>query len=331
MKLGAYILPHDLDTFLASARVAEEAGWDRIWVVDGHMLYHDVYVYIAHGLTATERIAFGTGVTNPTTRHYTVTASVAATLADLHPGRMILGIGRGDNAVRTLGRQPVATRRLAEVVPKIRALTRGTDVDVDGSNAHIKWAQAEVPIMMAATGPKNLRLAGALADIVQIQVGVNPTAVRWAIDQVHEGATDAGRDPETVEISLLCGLWVSDDLDEARHACRWAPPSAANHIEDVMRRNPNHGMPSELTRVVEARRTASADYDYYKDHGNTAAAEMDFLTDDLIDDFAIAGPPSRCLERLAELVALGVTEVAGGFYNGEYDQLRAAGRLAQLP
>jgi alkanesulfonate monooxygenase SsuD/methylene tetrahydromethanopterin reductase-like flavin-dependent oxidoreductase (luciferase family) len=328
MKLGAYILPHDLDTFIASARIAEEAGWERIWVVDGHMLYHDVYVYIAYGLGATERIAFGTGVTNPATRHYTVTASAAATLADLHPGRMILGIGRGDNAVRTLGRLPVPTQRLAAVVPKIRDLTRGAAVDVEGSSAHIKWAHAHVPIMMAATGPKNLRLAGALADIVQIQVGVNSTAVRWAIDHIHEGAREAGRDPKDVEISLLCGLWVSDDLDRARQACRWAPPSAANHIEDVMRRNPNHGMPPELTRVVETRRSAETDYDYYKDHGSTAAAEMDFLTDELIDDFAIAGPAPRCLDKLAELEALGVSEVAGGFYNGEYDQLRTAGALS---
>jgi alkanesulfonate monooxygenase SsuD/methylene tetrahydromethanopterin reductase-like flavin-dependent oxidoreductase (luciferase family) len=328
MKLGAYILPHDLETFIASARVAEEAGWGRIWVVDGHMLYHDVYVYIAYGLGATDRIAFGTGVTNPTTRHYTVTASVAATLEDLHPGRMILGIGRGDNAVRTLGRQPVATQRLAAVVPKIRDLTRGADVDVDGSDAHIKWAGTQVPIMMAATGPKNLRLAGALADIVQIQVGVNPVSVRWAIEQIHRGAADSGRNPDSVEISLLCGLWVSDNLDEAREACRWAPPSAANHIEDVMRRNPDHGMPTELTRIVEMRSAANADYDYYKDHGNSAAAEMDFLTDDLIDDFAIAGPAARCREKLAELEALGISEVAGGFYNGEYEQLHAAGQLA---
>ena len=120
--------------------------------------------------------------------------------------------------------------------------------------------------------------------------------MRWAIDQIHRGAADAGRDPQSVEISLLCGLWISDDAEEARQACRWAPPSTANHIEDVMRRNPDHGMPPDLTRIVETRRSANTEYDYYKDHGNTLAAEMDFLTDDLIDDFAIAGPAARCRE-----------------------------------
>ena len=46
--------------------------------------------------------------------------------------------------------------------------------------------------MMPATGPKNLRLAGALADIVMIQVGLNPVAVKWAIDHIHAGAEAAG-------------------------------------------------------------------------------------------------------------------------------------------
>ena len=66
--------------------------------------------------------------------------------------------------------------------------------------------------MMSATGPKNLRVAGALADIVMIYVGVNPVSVRWAIDHVRAGAEEAGRDPDTVEIAALCAMWVSDDL-----------------------------------------------------------------------------------------------------------------------
>ena len=53
-----------------------------------------------------------------------------------------------------------------------------------------------MPIMMSATGPRNLRDAGALADRVMLYVGVNPTSVRWAIDHVRAGAEDAGRDPD---------------------------------------------------------------------------------------------------------------------------------------
>ena len=69
-------------------------------------------------LAATERIVVGTAVTNPYTRHVTTTASAFATLAELHPGRLELGIGRGDSAVRTMGMNPVKTSFLQESIPR---------------------------------------------------------------------------------------------------------------------------------------------------------------------------------------------------------------------
>jgi alkanesulfonate monooxygenase SsuD/methylene tetrahydromethanopterin reductase-like flavin-dependent oxidoreductase (luciferase family) len=322
VKLGAHFLPEDLPVFLDSVRVADEVGYERAWLVDGHMLWQDLYVYMTHGLAATERIAFGPGVTNPLTRHFTVTASVAATLADLYPGRVLLGIGRGDNAVRTLGLQPVPTRRLVDVVPKVRQLVAGQSIDFEGADVRIRWADQDVPIMMAATGPKNLRVAGALADIVMVYVGVSPVSVRWAIDHVRAGAVEAGRDPDDVEIAVLCAMWVSDDQEQAWDACRWAPAACANHIEDVTRRNPEHGMPDDMTRLVEAR----DEYDYYAGHLDSKAEHTAYLTGELIDDFAIAGPVERCLQKIRALAELGVGEVSTAYLNGELEQMRRVGR-----
>jgi alkanesulfonate monooxygenase SsuD/methylene tetrahydromethanopterin reductase-like flavin-dependent oxidoreductase (luciferase family) len=322
VKLGAHFLPEDLPVFLDSVRVADEVGYERAWLVDGHMLWQDLYVYMTHGLAATERIAFGPGVTNPLTRHFTVTASVAATLADLYPGRVLLGIGRGDNAVRTLGLQPVPTRRLVDVVPKVRQLVAGQSIDFEGADVRIRWADQDVPIMMAATGPKNLRVAGALADIVMVYVGVSPVSVRWAIDHVRAGAVEAGRNPDDVEIAVLCAMWVSDDQEQAWDACRWAPAACANHIEDVTRRNPEHGMPDDMTRLVEAR----DEYDYYAGHLDSKAEHTAYLTGELIDDFAIAGPVERCLQKIRALAELGVGEVSTAYLNGELEQMRRVGR-----
>ena len=120
MKIGAHFLPEDFPVFMESVETAEQAGYDRAWVVDSQMLWEDVWVYLTRALAATERIQFGVAVANPLTRHYTVTASTAATLAQLHPGRVLLGLGRGDSAVRTLGLKQVATSKFAEVVPQIR-------------------------------------------------------------------------------------------------------------------------------------------------------------------------------------------------------------------
>jgi 5,10-methylenetetrahydromethanopterin reductase len=330
MKLGAHFLPEDFSIYMDSLRAAEDAGFDRAYLVDSQMLWEDVWVYMTHSLAGTQRIEMGVAVANPLTRHYSVSASVSATLARMHPGRVILGLGRGDSAVRTLGLKQVATKKFAELVPKVRDLIAGREVD----GARIRWATGEhVPILVSATGPRNLRLAGAVADIAMLQVGVNPAGVKWAIDRVREGAEQAGRDPDDVEIAVFCGMWVSDDVDEARERSRFAAACAANHLGDVIERVPDHGMPEELYRVVLAR---DQHYDYYGGHLDSDAEHTGYLTAELIDDFAITGPPARCLERIRELEALGVSEISAAYYNGEIEQLQRIGRdivpaLAAVP
>jgi alkanesulfonate monooxygenase SsuD/methylene tetrahydromethanopterin reductase-like flavin-dependent oxidoreductase (luciferase family) len=334
MKIGAHFLPEDFPDFIECVQLAEQSGYDRAWIVDSQMLWEDVWVYMTRALEATERIQLGVGVANPLTRHYTVSAGAAATLAQLHPGRVVLGLGRGDSAVRTLGLRQVATRKFAEVVPRIRALLAAEEVETETAPIRIRWATGEkVPIAIAATGPRNLRLAGALADIALLQVGANPAAVRWAVGQVRNGAEEAGRDPYEVEIAIFCGMWVSDDLDESREQSRWAAACAANHIGDVMQRVPDHGMPEELTRLVAARTLA---YDYYEGHLDSSAEHTGWLTPELIDDFAITGPPDRCLARIEELAACGVGEISTAYLNGKHEQLRRVGAaivpaLAAIP
>lgn len=323
MKIGAHFTTEDFPVFIESVKRLEASGYDRAWLVDSQMLWEDGYVYFTRGLEATQRIAFGTAVSNPVTRHYTVSASAAATLARLHPGRVILGMGRGDSAVRTLGFKPMATGRMTDILSKTKALMAGEPVQEDGAEIRIRWADQKVPLMYAATGPRNLRLGGALADIVMLQVGTHADAIRWAVGHVRAGAEEAGRDPAEVEIAALCAMWVSDDMREALDACRWAAACAANHLEDVVRHNPSHNMPDELKRVVEVRRDH---YDYYAGHLDSSAEHTQYLSDELIDDFAIAGPASRCLKRIAELKELGITEVSTAYLNGQLDQIERVGR-----
>jgi alkanesulfonate monooxygenase SsuD/methylene tetrahydromethanopterin reductase-like flavin-dependent oxidoreductase (luciferase family) len=118
-------------------------------------------------------------------------------------------------------------------------------------------------------------------------------------------------------------MWVSDDPAEARAESRWAAACAANHLEDVMKRNAEHGMPDVLTRVVTAR---TQHYDYYAGHLSSDAEHTAYLTDDLIDTFAITGPPAACIERIRELAALGVTEISSAYLNGQREQMERVGR-----
>ncbi len=335
MRLGAQFLPEDFETCMRSVEAAERAGFSYAWFVDSQILWQDCYVYLAGALTRTERIVVGTAVSNPFTRHLTVTASVNATLAELHPGRVVLGLGRGDSAVRAMGLKPVPTAVLRESVPVLRDLMAGRTARMNDTDVRFRWHRPgpEVPIAISATGPKNLRAAGALADIVIVYVGTHLDSVRWAIEHVQAGAEEAGRDSADVKVSLLTAMEISDDLDAARAVVRWAPASCANHIADTMKRNPEHGMPPTMTRLVEARTEL---YDYYGGHLDSGAGHTAFLTDELVDDFTICGPAERCREKVRALAELGVWEISPAYFNGRLDQLELIGReiirpLAAVP
>ena len=91
MKISAQFMPGDLPVFVDSVRKAEDSGYARAYLVDGQFLWRNVFVYMTLGLDATERIPFGTAVTNPYTRHPSVLANAHATLEEIYPGRVILG------------------------------------------------------------------------------------------------------------------------------------------------------------------------------------------------------------------------------------------------
>jgi len=328
-SIGAQFLPERFAECVDSVKAAEHAGYSHAWFVDSQILWQDCYVYMSHALAATERIVIGTAVTNPFTRHVTTTASVYGTLAELHPGRLELGIGRGDSSVRTMGMNPVKTTFLRDSIVLLRELLAGRHVEINGADVHFRWLSedAGVPIMMSGTGPKNLRQAGSLADRVMLYVGVSDEALEWAIGHVRAGAEEAGRDPDSVKLSVLTAMWVSDDQQEAWDACRWAPAACANHIADTMRRNPAHGMPEVMTRLPQSRE----EYDYYAGHLASDADHTAYLTGELIDDYAIAGSADKVRATVKRLLDRGIDEISCAYQNGNFDQMATVGREVISP
>jgi 5,10-methylenetetrahydromethanopterin reductase len=223
-----------------------------------------------------------------------------------------------------MGLNPVKTAKLEESVLLLRELMAGRHAEINGSDVHFRWLDRDpgIPVMMAATGPKNLRMAGALADRVMLYVGVNETSLRWAIDHVRAGAEGSGRDPDAVKLSVLTAMWVGDDQEEAWDRCRWAPAACANHIADTMRRTTAHGMPETMTRLPRSR----DDYDYYAGHLSSEADHTAYLTGELIDDFTLAGPAAKVRAKAQELFALGIDEISCAYLNGSFDQMETVGR-----
>ena len=186
---------------------AERAGYERAWLVDCQMLWQDLYVYMTHALAATERIVVGSGVTNPLTRHPSVTASAHRDARRPAPGprraRHRPRRQRGADARAEAGADGRAGR---DGAAPARAGWRASEAA--GTAYPLGWTSASRSCS-ARRGRRTCALAGALADIVMIYVGVHPASVRWAIDHVRAGAEEAGRDPDDVEIAALCAMHVA--------------------------------------------------------------------------------------------------------------------------
>jgi 5,10-methylenetetrahydromethanopterin reductase len=278
---------------------AEELGFDGAWVADSQIVFRDGYAAIALAAARTTRIKLATGVTNPVTRHPSVLAGAFATLDELSGGRMIIGIGVGESSVHTVGLRPARLKRLEEVAVALRQLTRGEEADFDGRPIHIPWARRNVPLFIAASGPKSLQLAGRIADGVLFQVGALPSSVRYAMRNVEIGRDlgSRGRGESRLLCRLACS--VAEDGVWARAQVRGYVAAAAGTTFASV---PHEELPDDL---AEDLRLMKERYDYYE-HASIAAGHADLVTDRIVDGISISGTPEEVVPRFRELIDLGI-------------------------
>lgn len=194
----------------AFAADAERRGVDEVWFPDSQLLWRDVFAVASAAVAATSRITVGTAVSNVSTRHPAVVASAARTVAEQAPGRFVLGLGVGNSSVLPIGRPPSTGAELRAGIGVVRALLAGDEVDFGGVRSRLR-DPVEVPVHMAASGPRNLRLAGEIADGAILLSGVAPAPLAAATARVQEGAAAAGRPPVPMTVSAFCR--VTDDVE----------------------------------------------------------------------------------------------------------------------
>lgn len=301
---------------VALAQQAEAVGFGYGWVFDSHVLWQDPYPLLTLMANGTQRMRFGTCVTNPAVRDVTVTASTLATLNLISGGRMDLGIGRGDSSRRVLGKRPTTLADLEEATLKIKALATGETIMHDEQEVRLTWADpsAPLPIWLAAYGPKALHLTGRIADGVILQFA-DPELIAWCAGLVRAGAAAAGRDPASVKIMAAAPVWVGDDLAAARERVRWFPALVSNHVVDLLSRYDPATLPPALTTFVAKREG----YDY-QHHAEVGSSNANFVTDEVVDRFCIIGPPETHIARLQELRAVGVDQFNIYLMNGEEER-----------
>jgi probable F420-dependent oxidoreductase len=292
------------------AKKAETYGFSHVWTFDSHILWQEPYVIYSQILASTRNVTVGPMVTNPATRDWTVTASVFATLNEMFGNRTVIGIGRGDSAVRVTNGSPTTLATLRESVHVIRELANGRTVTYKGSSICFPWAtKSRTEVWVAAYGPKALQLTGEVGDGFILQLA-DPDIAAWTIGAVRQAAAAAGRDPDSVTICVAAPAYVSDGTDAglayAREQCRWFGGMVGNHVADIVARYGDSGaVPAALTDYIKGREG----YDY-NEHGRAGNTHTAFVPDDIVDRFCIVGPVHEHVERLEQLKALGVDQFA---------------------
>jgi F420-dependent oxidoreductase-like protein len=314
--------PHDVAVL---ARLAEDVGLESVWVSE--TWGSDATVLAAWIAAHTERVAVGTGVLQMPARTPAAAAMAAMTLDHLSEGRLRLGLGvSGPQVVEGWHGVPFASplARTREYVAIVRAaLARDEPLAFEGEvytlpapggrgrslKMNVTPLRADVPIYVAAMGPKNVALAVEIAD------GWLPLL----FCPEHVDVFTLTPLPDTFDVAPMVLTAIDDDLALARDAVR---PQIAlyvgaygskqqNFYADLVRR---YGFEAEVDAIQQAaldRRLADA----------TAA-----VTDELVDALALVGPVERVRERLAAYEAAGATSVL--CMTSDPSTIRALGEVA---
>src|SRR5579864_6794145 len=233
ISFGVTVLPDPPWTrWLELIQLAESHGFEYAWTYDSHVLWQESIPTLAVAARETSKIKLGHFVTNPATRDPTVLASSYATLNDLSDGRMAMGVGRGDSAVRYIGRQPMKVAEFESALRMIKNFMNGREVHWNDKDLQLKWVReelADIPMFVAGYGPKALAVAGHVGDGVIIQLA-DPEIIAWIMDTARAAAAEAGRDPAQLKCIVGAPSHVSDDLADARDQVRWFPAMVSNHV-----------------------------------------------------------------------------------------------------
>jgi alkanesulfonate monooxygenase SsuD/methylene tetrahydromethanopterin reductase-like flavin-dependent oxidoreductase (luciferase family) len=269
--------------FAALAREAEEAGFSGVFVPEGP---NDVMLCCYAIAKATSRITIGSWIANVYFREPVLCAASAEMIQSESGGRFILGLGVSHRpALNGLGIEMGDARgRLRKYIEMVRKGNRGEPVSALGMR--LRKPSTPVPIYFGALVKETARLGGELADGLMLHLAW-PERMRTEIDAAYDEALKHGRDRKALAITMGLPVFIDDNRERALGAARrgLAFFFALPFYNRMLARN---GFAAEANGV--ARGFGQRDID------GAAAA----ISEKLIDAVAVAGPVSRCLERIEE-------------------------------
>ena len=304
------------------ARLAEEIGYEGIWIPEVPAFGHDIWISLAQVAEATSHIRFGPAVLIPSYRHPLAQASAIATLEAFAPGRLRVGFGTGFTGRSGLGKPPLTLPYVRRHIEQVRGLLQGEAVDIDGGMAQILatdgWLAprpVRVPLLLAAQGPRGRQLAREVADGL-IALGGAAPGFDTCLVSVNGTVMDDDEDWETPRVRAATAPLVAS----AYHG-RWARdpasvrelPNGAQWLESVER------LPEDLRHLS-----------VHRGHNLEIVTGHDELVDTgLAAQMSFSGTRDKLRAGLDELEAAGATGVIFGTSGVDVErELRAFAEVA---
>jgi F420-dependent oxidoreductase-like protein len=323
---------------LAVVEEAERLGFHSAWAAEAYG--SDAATVLAWLAAGTSTIKLGSGIFQMPGRSPAMTAMTAATIDELSGGRMLLGIGSSGPQVaegwhgQRFAQQLQRTREYVAVIrialSRERLVFDGETLQLplpDGPGRPLKLTigpvQEQIPIYLAAIGPRNTELAGEIAD-GWLPTFFSPEHVGELRELLQTGADRAGRTLDDFDIAPTVQVFISDDHAAARDLMR---PILALYVGGMGSRKQNFY--KSLVERYGFGDAAAKVQDLYLDGKRDEAGAA--LPDELIDMISLCGPPDVVRERLGAFreAGVGTLIVSPMAFDlpGRLEQLRAVAEL----
>jgi 5,10-methylenetetrahydromethanopterin reductase len=308
VTFGIGLMPqYPADQFGRLVRLAEDEGFDAIWVPD-ERFYRECYSLLTLCALNTRRVRMAPCVTDPYTRHPALTAMAIGSVDEVAGGRAMLGIGAGASGLEALGTQRVKPAvALREAVGLMRALWRGEEVSVAGEVVRFHAgklnfrARPDIPIYIAGRGPRILELAGEVGDGVIIGALASPATLAYGMRHVNKGLRRASRTSADLDVVLWLHTAVDDNGAQAREAVRRIVVGVLISSLPVLA-DLGVELPEDLRMRIQR-----------VTYGVQSPAMIEaarLVPDDVLGHFTMAGDGAFCRQKVRQLAAGGVKHVA---------------------
>jgi hypothetical protein len=331
MKFG-FCTMADIDE-VGFFRFVENLGYSSVWVADSQMLYSDVYMVLALAAQQTRTLRIGPGTAICGTRIAPVQVAAMATLNRLAPGRVMLGIGTGNTAMRTMGQRPMRMAAFGEYLRVLRALLDGevTEAAFEGRNPRpIKMLRHEtrfmnllprIPLYVSGFGPRAMALAGEHGDGLMFAIPPRGVPVQDALGHARQGAARTGRDMTSFTNCALTNVALLEkgeraDSDRIKQAIGPNVMASVYYFYDTVQET-GTAPPPFLERIWKpycalVERTP-AEHRHFRTHEfhytDLHPGEAELIDEQLIRDTCLVGTADELVERIRGLAAEGLEEM----------------------